>query len=125
MGYRLGVDVGGTFTDLVLTDDTGGTFFRAKTSSKYIIISRLLSLLTIILLIQFTFFLFLLYKGDFVHSIGDAHVYVNHVDGLKEQLQRTPREFPTISINPDVMDIDGFSLWYSGISNGKYFIFCY
>lgn len=33
MGYRLGVDVGGTFTDLVLTDDTGGTFFRAKTSS--------------------------------------------------------------------------------------------
>lgn len=33
MGYRLGVDVGGTFTDLVLTDDTGGAFFRAKTSS--------------------------------------------------------------------------------------------
>jgi hypothetical protein len=46
--------------------------------------------------------------GDFVHSIGDAHVYVNHVEGLKEQLKRTPREFPTISINPLVTDIDGF-----------------
>jgi thymidylate synthase len=43
-----------------------------------------------------------------VHSIGDAHVYVNHIEGLKEQLQRTPREFPTISINPLVTDIDGF-----------------
>ena len=46
--------------------------------------------------------------GDFVHSIGDAHVYTNHVDALKEQIKRVPRVFPTIKINPDVTDIDGF-----------------
>ena len=40
--------------------------------------------------------------GDFVHSIGDAHVYVNHVDALREQLKRTPRCFPTMKINGDV-----------------------
>lgn len=46
--------------------------------------------------------------GDFVHSIGDAHVYVNHVDALREQLDRVPRAFPTLKINPDVTDIDKF-----------------
>ena len=46
--------------------------------------------------------------GDFVHSIGDAHVYLNHVDALKEQLDRVPRAFPTITINPLINDIDGF-----------------
>lgn len=37
--------------------------------------------------------------GDFVHTIGDAHVYVNHVDALREQLRRKPRPFPTLSIS--------------------------
>ena len=46
--------------------------------------------------------------GDFVHSIGDAHVYLNHVDALKEQIQRTPKEFPRLLINPEVLDIDSF-----------------
>lgn len=46
--------------------------------------------------------------GDFVHTIGDAHVYVNHVDALKEQLTRKPRPFPTLSINTDNKDIDSF-----------------
>ena len=46
--------------------------------------------------------------GDFVHSIGDAHVYTNHVDALKEQIKRVPRAFPSIKINPAVVDIDGF-----------------
>ena len=32
--------------------------------------------------------------GEFVHTIGDAHVYLNHVDALKEQLKRRPRPFP-------------------------------
>lgn len=49
-----------------------------------------------------------LQPGDFVHSIGDAHVYSNHVDALMQQLIRRPREFPTIKINPDIKDIDNF-----------------
>lgn len=47
--------------------------------------------------------------GDFVHTIGDAHVYVNHVDALREQLKRKPRPFPTLAINaPSNTDIDSF-----------------
>jgi thymidylate synthase len=45
-----------------------------------------------------------LYAGEFVHTLGDAHVYCNHVDTLKEQLQRVPRPFPTVSINKDKSD---------------------
>jgi hypothetical protein len=37
-------------------------------------------------------------RGDFVHTIGDAHVYLNHVDALKEQLKRAPRPFPKLEI---------------------------
>eukprot|EP00029_Vermamoeba_vermiformis_P001130 TRINITY_DN1129_c0_g1_i1.p1 TRINITY_DN1129_c0_g1~~TRINITY_DN1129_c0_g1_i1.p1 ORF type:complete len:328 (-),score=71.75 TRINITY_DN1129_c0_g1_i1:117-1022(-) len=46
--------------------------------------------------------------GEFVHTLGDAHVYTNHVEPLKEQIQRTPKAFPKIRINPDVTDIDSF-----------------
>jgi len=46
--------------------------------------------------------------GDFVHVMGDTHVYLNHVDPLKEQLKREPREFPMLRINPEVTNIDGF-----------------
>lgn len=46
--------------------------------------------------------------GDFVHTIGDAHVYLNHVDALKEQLERSPRAFPKLKINPEKKDIDTF-----------------
>lgn len=48
--------------------------------------------------------------GDFVHTIGDAHVYLNHVDALKTQLTRTPRVFPTLHIARTVESIDGFTL---------------
>jgi dihydrofolate reductase/thymidylate synthase len=48
--------------------------------------------------------------GDFVHTIGDAHVYVNHVEALKEQISRSPLAFPTLTIDPSVGDIDGFDL---------------
>lgn len=36
--------------------------------------------------------------GIFVHTLGDAHIYTNHIDGLKEQLKRTPRKLPTLKL---------------------------
>ncbi|XP_016181524.1 bifunctional dihydrofolate reductase-thymidylate synthase-like isoform X3 [Arachis ipaensis] len=49
-----------------------------------------------------------LVPGDFIHVIGDAHVYQNHVKPLQEQLQNLPRPFPTLKINPEKKDIDSF-----------------
>lgn len=46
--------------------------------------------------------------GEFIHSMGNTHVYMNHLDPLKVQLERTPRPFPVLKVNPDVKDIDGF-----------------
>ena len=46
--------------------------------------------------------------GDFVHTLGDAHVYSNHVEALRQQLERKPRPFPTISIKRKVENIDEF-----------------
>ena len=48
--------------------------------------------------------------GDFVHVLGDAHVYANHVEPLKEQLRNAPRHFPRLRINPDRTDIDSFTM---------------
>lgn len=46
--------------------------------------------------------------GEFIHVMGDAHVYSNHVDALKVQLERTPKAFPKLKINRNVTDIDDF-----------------
>ncbi|MEJ6588325.1 MAG: thymidylate synthase [Crocinitomicaceae bacterium] len=46
--------------------------------------------------------------GDFVHTLGDAHLYSNHLDQARLQLQRDFRELPTLKINPDVKDLFDF-----------------
>ena len=48
--------------------------------------------------------------GEFVHTLGDAHVYTNHIEQVKEQLERTPRTSPTLWLNPDIKDIDKFTM---------------
>ena len=47
--------------------------------------------------------------GDFVHTLGDAHLYSNHVEQAREQLSRTPRVLPALKLNPGVADIFGFA----------------
>ncbi|QDH70789.1 thymidylate synthase [Marilutibacter alkalisoli] len=46
--------------------------------------------------------------GDFVHTLGDAHLYSNHFEQAREQLSREPRPLPTLVLNPEVRDIFGF-----------------
>ncbi|RLN32214.1 hypothetical protein BBJ28_00005181 [Nothophytophthora sp. Chile5] len=51
-----------------------------------------------------------LQPGEFIHVIGDAHVYLNHVEPLQQQLTRTPRPFPTLHLNPEkTSSIDEFA----------------
>jgi thymidylate synthase len=49
-----------------------------------------------------------LIPGDFVHTLGDAHLYSNHLEQAKLQLSRETRALPEMRINPDVKDIFGF-----------------
>ena len=46
--------------------------------------------------------------GDFVHTLGDTHLYLNHLDQAKIQLKRIPKDLPTMRINPKIKNIDDF-----------------
>lgn len=48
--------------------------------------------------------------GEFIHSLGDAHIYHNHFDAAKEQLSRTPLKPPALWLNPDIKNIDDFKM---------------
>lgn len=49
-----------------------------------------------------------LLPGDFIHDLGDAHVYCNHIEPLREQLLKSPKPFPVLKINPQKNDINSF-----------------
>ena len=48
--------------------------------------------------------------GEFVHTVGDAHIYLNHMEQVEEQLSREPREMPTLWLNPEVQSVFDYTL---------------
>lgn len=48
--------------------------------------------------------------GEFVHTFGDAHLYLNHLDQVEEQLQREPTRLPNLRLNPDIDDLFAFTM---------------
>lgn len=50
-----------------------------------------------------------LQPGEFVHTLGDAHIYSNHLDQVNEQLSRTPTALPIMRLNPNVTDLFAFT----------------
>jgi len=58
-----------------------------------------------------------LQPGEFIHTFGDAHIYVNHIDQVKTQLQRNPKPLPTMRLNPQRSDIFSFDYYDFTLEN--------
>lgn len=56
--------------------------------------------------------------GDFIHTFGDVHIYLNHLEQVNLQLSRTPKKLPQMQINPEIMDI--FKFKYSDFNLVNY-----
>ena len=48
--------------------------------------------------------------GKFIHVLGDSHIYLNHIEQVKEQLSRKHYKLPTLKLNPSIKNIDGFKM---------------
>jgi thymidylate synthase len=55
--------------------------------------------------------------GDFVHTFGDAHIYNNHFEQVKEQLSREPKPYPQMKLNPEVTDLFAFTYQDFSVEN--------
>ena len=56
--------------------------------------------------------------GEFIHTLGDAHIYTNHFEQVKEQMSRDPRPLPKMTLNPEVKDL--FSFQYEDFTLSDY-----
>lgn len=58
--------------------------------------------------------------GEFVHTLGDSHIYINHFDQAKEQLSREPLPLPKLRLNPDILHIEDFKMEDIELQDYKY-----
>jgi thymidylate synthase len=58
--------------------------------------------------------------GEFIHTFGDAHIYLNHIDAVKEQLSRESFELPILNINKEIKNIEDFSMDDFSLENYKH-----
>lgn len=50
-------------------------------------------------------------RGEFIHTLGDMHVYKTHVDQLKEQVKRMPHPFPLLKLDKSIKSLEDFQMW--------------
>ena len=57
---------------------------------------------------------------EFIHTLGDAHIYTNHIKQVKEQLARNPLPLPQLKLNPNIKNIDNFTIEDIDLKNYEY-----